>query len=74
MVSTAALIAVVVSSYAAIGGAFYALVAVLGQRIDRLEGRLDAGFDRVDGRFERVESELAGLNAGVAVLESRLEH
>ena len=63
MNSTAVLLTVVLSSFALIAGAFYALVAVLAQRIDRMDARLG-----------NVESELAGVRAGVAVLESRLEH
>ena len=63
MVSTAVLLTAVLASYAVLGGAFYALVASLAQRIDRL-----------DTRFDRLESEMGGLKAAVAVLESRLEH
>ena len=63
MNSTAVLLSVVLSSFALIAGAFYSLVAVLAQRIDRMDARLG-----------NVESELAGVKAGVAVLESRLEH
>jgi outer membrane murein-binding lipoprotein Lpp len=67
MVSTSVLLVAVLSSYALIAGAFYALVAVLAQRIDRLD-------TRVEGRFDRLESEVAGLKAAVAVLESRRDY
>ncbi len=70
MVSTTVLLTVVLSSFAVIAGAFYALVAVLAQRIDRM----DAGLGTVDARLGNVESELAGVKAAVAILESRLEH
>ena len=63
MVSTAVLLTVVLSSFAVIAGAFYALVGILAQRIDRMDARLG-----------NVASELAGVKAAVAILESRLEH
>jgi hypothetical protein len=64
MISTTVLLTIVLPAYALVAGAFYALVGVLGQRLDRFEARVDA-------RFDRVESELAGLKAAVATLESR---
>ena len=60
MVSTTVLLTVVLASFALIAGAFSALVALLAQRIDRL-----------DHRFDRLESELAGVRMSVAVLEAR---
>jgi hypothetical protein len=80
MISTGTFLAVILPTFALVAGAFYALVVMLGQRIDRLDARVDAGFhhvderfDRVDARFERIESEIAGLRAGLAVVESRLD-
>ena len=63
MVSSAVLLTAVLSSYAVIGSAFYALVHLLGRRVDDVVTRMD-----------RFESELGGIKAAVAVLESRLEH
>jgi len=72
MVSTTVLLTITLSSFALIAGAFYALVAVIAGRLDRLENRFDRFEAAVNERFDRLESDVAALKMSVAVLESRL--
>jgi predicted PurR-regulated permease PerM len=80
MVPTEALLTVVLSAFALLGGAFYAHVHVLGRRIDdvghRLSG-LDTGLNRridhldasLNGRIDHLD---ASLNGRIDALDESL--
>jgi len=61
MTSDIIVLTVVISAFAVNAGTIDAIVTMLAQRMDRLEGRM-----------ERVESEVGGLKAAVAGLEHRV--
>jgi hypothetical protein len=58
MVPTQVLLTVVLSAFALLGGAFYALVHVLGARIDDLGGQIGSRMDSLDGRMESLDGRL----------------
>ena len=66
MVSSTVFVIVNLASLAVIGGAFYAQTFLLARRIESLETRFET-------RFDRLESDVAGLKAAVAIIESRLD-
>ena len=73
MVSTAILLTVVLSTFALMAGAFYALVAQLGTRIDHLDRSLGTRIDDVARRLDRIEDRLDRVLVDVDVRFRRLE-
>jgi predicted PurR-regulated permease PerM len=65
MVPTAVLVTVVLAAFAVLGGAFYAMVHVLGQRITDLGTQMNARFAHMDSRFAEIDSRFAQINTEI---------
>jgi predicted PurR-regulated permease PerM len=62
MVPTEVLLTVVLSAFALLGGAFYALVHVLGRRLDDLSNRLESMDNRLSGRIDSLEGRIESMD------------
>jgi uncharacterized protein YoxC len=85
MVHTSVLVTVVLAAFAILGGAFYALVHVLGQRVsdvgrnvsdvrqsvEDLGAHMRSGFERTDARIDALHDAVAEMGRRITALGAR---